>query len=143
MSRIDERIDISAPPLAVWHVLVNFSQYKVWNPFIIEMNGPLALNKLLQERVRLPNGKMIDFQTTLLEINEPTRLVWRGHYIAPWLFCGTHEIILEPLDDGAKTCLIQRENYSGLAAFLINICQTREGYRQMNEALKNWVERHS
>jgi len=39
LRQIETAIDIAAPPLAVWNVLVDFAAYPDWNPFIRRLHG--------------------------------------------------------------------------------------------------------
>ena len=140
MGQIDESIEIKAAPEQIWQVLLDFSRYPDWNPQIIQLTGEPKLGASLDEWVEVSPGKRMRFKTTILELDAPHRLVWRGTYGASWLFCGVHQFILEPMEDGRTTRLIQREKFSGLLVPLMNVEESAAGYRRMNEALKQRVE---
>ena len=39
MHEIVTRMEINAPPLSVWQVLVDFPEHRHWNPFIRSIEG--------------------------------------------------------------------------------------------------------
>lgn len=140
MKNIIAEIDIEASPQAVWDVLTDFEQYPAWNPFIIEMPGPLRLGVPIREKVRLPNGKEVTFSTRIVSLEAPHRLVWHGYFGLPSLLYGEHSFLLAPLAQGAHTRLTQAETFTGLISPLMDVELSLKGYHLMNQALKVRVE---
>ncbi len=138
MKHLEAAIEIQAPPEDVWRILVNFAHYPAWNPFIISMEGQAAVGEILQEVVRQPDGKQIRLSSKIFALEENRYLAWDGYLGAPFLFSGRHELILEPLPHGTR--LIQREAFSGLMLFMMNLKAIEPGYHQMNQALKAQAE---
>ncbi len=140
MEHINEAIEINAAPEQVWQVLMDFSRYPEWNPLIVKLEGAPALGAELVEWVELSKQKRVRFKTTILELIPEKKLVWHGIYAASWLFSGHHQFILEPVAAGAKTNFIQKETFSGWLVPFMNMQESAQGYRRMNEALKQRVE---
>jgi hypothetical protein len=140
MEHINESIEIEASPDLVWQVLVDFERYSEWNPQIVRLIGSPVVGATLDEWVTVSDEKQVRFKTVILELLPAGKLVWRGVYGSRWLFCGLHQFILEPLEDGSRTRLIQQETFSGILLPLMNIKESAVGYRRMNEALKRRAE---
>ncbi len=137
---INESIEINAGPAQVWQALLDFERYPDWNPFIIKLSGKAAVGALLDEWVMASKEKRVRFKTNILELVTAEKLVWRGVYGAGWLLNGIHQFILEPLNNGQETRLTQKETFSGVLLPFMNMEESRQGYRAMNVALKQWVE---
>ncbi|MFH8747487.1 SRPBCC family protein [Streptomyces rimosus] len=140
MRSIEKTITISASPDAVWSVLVDFENYRNWNPFVLWAEGRPVVGETLKAHIRPPGGKGMTHQPTVL-IAEPGRhLQWLGKVAVPGLFSGRHEFILEPTDEG--TLLRQREEFTGiLVPFLgSTLDRTEKGFVELNQALKNRAE---
>lgn len=146
MEHINESVEINASPQQVWQALLDFARYPDWNPFIIELNGRAEVGASLEEWVVISKEKRVRFKTTILALEPAKKLVWRGVYGAGWLLNGVHQFILEPLSNGPdgqntqRTRLTQKETFSGVLLPFMNMEESRQGYRTMNEALKQWVE---
>ena len=79
----------------------------------------------------------------IIKILEPkNEFRWLGSLIFPGIFDGEHIFQLEQIND-SKTKFIHRENFSGLLVPLfwksLNT-NTRKGFEEMNEALKERIE---
>lgn len=140
MEHINESIEIEASPEQVWQVLVDFERYPEWNPQIVRLIGSPTVGAILDEWVAISEEKQVRFKTVILELLPAEKLVWRGIYGFQWLFCGLHQFILEPLESGRRTRLIQKETFSGVLLPLMNIKESAVGYRRMNEAVKRRAE---
>jgi hypothetical protein len=57
----------------------------------------------------------------------------------PGLFDGRHSFTLERIDGGTR--LTQEETFTGALVPLIGLTKTEEGFRAMNEALRDRAER--
>jgi uncharacterized protein YndB with AHSA1/START domain len=64
--RIETAIDISAPPVAVWGVLVDFAAHPDWNPFIRRLQGEARAGGRLEVTVQPPGGKPMTFRPRVL-----------------------------------------------------------------------------
>ncbi len=111
---IRTEVDIDAPAQRVWTILLNFSSYAMWNPSIRAMRGRAERGAPLELDVPLlPNGGCVHVHATLTELDSPRRLCWIGVLLTPKLFCGDHQITLQPLSPDSVR-LVQQETFSGL-----------------------------
>ncbi|MGA4848551.1 SRPBCC family protein [Streptomyces sp. G5(2025)] len=140
MRSIEKSITISAAPDVVWSVLVDFENYRHWNPFVLWAEGKPVVGETLKAHIRPPGGKGMTHQPTVT-IAEPGRhLQWLGKVAVPGLFSGRHEFLLEPAGKG--TLLRQREEFTGVLVPLLGrtLERTETGFVQLNEALKERAE---
>ncbi len=85
----------------------------------------------------------------VIQTFEPNEhLHWRGRLLnVPWLFTGHHHFILRPTETGTR--FEQSEQFSGILALVLHWIgsdmyeTTQRGFRLMNDALKERVERRS
>lgn len=135
-----ESIEIDAPPEAVWEVLVDFTSYPDWNPFIRRIEGVPVRGERLRVRIEPPGSRGATVKPRV-EVADPERkLEWAGHLFVPGLFDGRHSFEIEPLDDD-RVRFVQRERFSGLlVGLLLDEASVRRGFDAMNRALKARVE---
>jgi len=134
--KISETLEMTEPPAAVWAVLADLAGYASWNPFIVSAAGSTVVGQRISARIQPPQGKGMSFRPRLTAVDEARRLEWLGHLAVPGLFDGAHEFTLEPTASGGTT-FTQSETFTGLLAPLFRgvIGKTRNGFREMNEAL--------
>jgi hypothetical protein len=140
--RLHTEIDIQATPDRVWGTLTDFDAYPDWNPFIVQAAGQLVPDSRLELRLRLPGRRPTTFRPEVLEAAPAQRLRWLGNLLVPGLFDGDHSFTIEPTGPD-QVRLTQQEEFRGLLAPLILAFigkPTKEGFRQMNQALKVRVE---
>lgn len=141
MRLISTFIDIHANPARVWRALVAFADYPAWNPFILSIDGPLAVGARLTVRIQAPGRSAISFRPRVL-IAEPERqLRWKGRLVLPGLFDGEHSFRLEPIPGGVR--FHHEERFRGLLASMMPAASyesVRQGFGMMNQALKARVE---
>lgn len=138
---INAWIDIDAKPEDVWDVLQDFKSWKIWNPFIPEVEGNLKVGEVLKIKVISPGMKPMIFKPEVFEVIPNEKILWGGSFLKI-LYRGDHAFILEPIEKG-KTRFRQIERFMGpVVLFMGNmIKQTELGYQQMNQALNKEVER--
>jgi hypothetical protein len=141
MREISTAIDIQASPDQVWAVLIDFTGYPAWNPFIREGSGEAVVGSRLTLRMYPEKGSPITFKPKVLAAEPGKLLRWVGHLIVPGLFDGTHEFTLTATPEGG-THLTQSESFKGLLVpFLGKMIEgTRRNFDNLNEALKMRVE---
>jgi len=134
-------VEISAPPAAVWQVLVDTPRYHEWNPFITSIEGKLAVGEDLSIVVSPPDGSDMRFRPQVLAFEAGVELRWRGVLLAPWLFSGEHFFLLRELPSGS-TRLQHGEDFRGLLLGFLGhqLKRTAHGFVLMNQALKRRVE---
>ena len=142
MKVLSTEIEIDATPESIWRILADFNRFPEWNPFIREIEGEMKEGSRLRVRIEPPGGRGMTFRPVVkrVEINREFR--WLGHLIVPGLFDGEHIFEILPAGTG-KTRFIQRESFRGLLVPLLWKSlegSTKQGFREMNDALKARVE---
>jgi len=141
---IDTYIDIDAPPSRVWEVLVDFPAWKEWNPFIPSITGKLELGGSLRLTVSPPGLKSMKFKSKVFTLRSCEEIVWGGGFLL-FVYRGDHAISLSQLPSGG-TRFRQIERWRGPLVLLMGRMfkrmfePTKQGYHQMNTALKRRVE---
>ena len=144
MKDITTDIIIHAAPQLIWRILTDFERYPRWNPFIREIAGEARLGERLKVRIEPPGGRGMTFKPRVVEMVKERELRWLGRLLLPGLFDGEHSFRLETLPD-ERVHFIQRECFQGaLVPFVWQRMadNTRNGFRQMNAALKKRAEEH-
>ena len=141
MRRIETAIDIAAPPIAVWNVLVDFAAYPDWNPFIRRLQGEARVGARLEVTVQPPGGRTMTFKPRVMAAEPARELRWLGRVLLPGLFDGEHGFRLEAVAGGCR--LHHGEIFRGLLVPLFGrmLDATEQGFRALNQALKERVER--
>jgi len=141
--RIETEIEIEAPPAVVWKALTEFSAWPEWNPFIVSFLGEPVIGTRIDVEIQPPGGRRMRFRPVVL-VWEPDRaLIWKGKLVVPGLFDGEHRFEIESAGEG-RSRFIQAETFSGiLVPFFWNSMEesTRAGFKAMNQALKERVEK--
>ncbi|HEX7668313.1 MAG TPA: SRPBCC family protein [Polyangiaceae bacterium] len=55
-------IEIARAPSAVWSVLLDFSSYRDWNPFIPMISGEARVGATLEVLLAFPSGRELTFR---------------------------------------------------------------------------------
>lgn len=133
-------IAIAAPIERVWNVLTDFEAYPDWNPFILTVEGEALEGDRLRVTMRPPGGMPIVIRPTILIVEEPFELRWRGRLLVPGLFDGEHFFELATVRGGCK--LVHGEIFTGILPGALGglMAQTELGFKLMNAALKSRVE---
>ena len=139
---LNTNIEINAPATAIWEVLIDFSRYSQWNPFIRSISGEAKHGGQLEVFIQPPGGSTMTFRPVIVALQPGRELRWIGRLLLPGIFDGEHQFQIEPLGEN-RTRFIHREVFSGLLVPLLwrNLdSQTRQGFEEMNHALKTLVE---
>jgi hypothetical protein len=142
---IDTWIDIDASPDLVWRILMNFSAYPYWNPFIYRIEGEAMKGERLSLLIQPPGKREMRFRPWVQNVERQRAFSWLGRLLIPGLFDGHHEFLLEPIAHGTRpgTRFRQRERFSGILVPLVwNGLQPtiRAGFESMNRAIKMRAE---
>ena len=136
-------IDIEASAEKVWELLIDFTAYPTWNPFITRAEGPVEVGGRLTLRMQPVGGSAVTLRPTVVEVVEGHRLRWQGSLGVRGLFDADHLFVVEPLGaDGAR--LVQQEQFGGLLVPFFRRALDRgtlPAFHAMNEALKARAER--
>lgn len=136
---IRTEITIRSTPERVWAVLTDFDKYPDWNPFIRSITGTVEKGEKITVRIAPSQGKTMTFKPTVVERKENIELRWLGSVLLKGLFDGEHRF--ELTDHGDDTVqFVHSERFSGLFVWLFNPENTRKGFMQMNQKLKELAE---
>lgn len=130
---------IEATPADVWAVLASPETYSEWNPFLVRMEGEVAVGSRLTNTMRPSGGgNEMTFSPVVLKAEPGRELRWLGRLFVPRLFDGEHYFILEDREGG--THLTHGEAFRGVGLWLIDVEPFRADFEAMNAALKERVE---
>ena len=140
---LDSSIDIDAPALDVWELLIDFAAYASWNPFIVEAEGRPEVGGRLRLRMQPVGGSAVTLQPTVVEVVDGRRLRWQGRLGVGGLFDAEHVFVVEALG-AARSRLRQQEEFGGLLVpfFARSLDRgTLPAFHAMNAALKERAEK--
>jgi hypothetical protein len=144
MREIRTELEINAPPKRVWAVLTDLARHAEWNPFIRSITGELRHGARLAVRIQPPGRKAMTFKPKVLKVAPNEELRWLGRLLFPGIFDREHIFELRAIDEGDRTLVVQREEFSGILVrplWRSLDTDTRRGFEAMNRALKERVER--
>jgi hypothetical protein len=136
--RLESEIDIAATPERIWSILVNFSDYPEWNPFIRTITGMPKVGASLVVHLQPSGTKGMTFRPKVLSAVPAQEFHWLGHLWVPGLFDGEHRLSIQPIADGMVK-FRQNELFSGILVPLFKGTlerDTKRGFAEMNQALK-------
>ena len=141
MREIRDHIDIDAPPERVWAIITDFDSFPQWNPFVKQISGRPEEGSKLDVRIAPPGKRGMRFKPTVVTADRNRELAWLGHVGIPGVFDGEHHFEIQDLG-GGRARFIQREVFKGVLVGLMGgtLDQTLEGFRHMNQALKQRAE---
>lgn len=142
MKSINTEITINATTETVWNILMDFENYKNWNPFVTRIEGNPVVGQKISTTISPEGKKAMDFTPTILVNNSNQEFRWVGNLFINGIFDGEHIFKLEAIDENT-TRFIHVENFSGiLASTLFRILEesTVKGFQDMNEAIKAKAE---
>ncbi|MHB1281104.1 MAG: SRPBCC family protein [Acidithiobacillus sp.] len=142
MHQIVTEIDIAASPERVWSILMDFSAYPQWNPFIRSLSGVAKPGEKLRVTIQPEERRAMTFRPRVLTAIAQQELRWLGRLGFPRLFDGEHYFQLAALSNG-DTRFTQGEQFSGIlvGVFISSVeAATKAGFHAMNQALKNRAE---
>ncbi|MCY1054548.1 SRPBCC domain-containing protein [Nannocystis sp. SCPEA4] len=141
-------IIIDAPPEHVWAVMLDFSRYHEWNPFIVrvEQQGPVALGGRMRLHVRWNDGTTASSGEQITELvapadGRPGCLAYRFTGLLPafGLVRATRVQRVEPLPDG-RTRWFTRERFTGRLIRFLPLAKVEDGFGRHACALKARAE---
>ena len=138
---IKTEILINSDSERVWQVLTDFKGYPNWNPFIKSIRGEKIVGSKLATEILPPNRRIMKFTPVLLEVDSEKELRWLGSGPVRGIFDGEHYFkILPQENDSVK--FIDGEKFSGILVRLMPklLVDTKQGFEQMNEALRKECE---
>ena len=105
---------IQAPQQVVWEHVTDFGTYPDWNPFVLKASAQYEVRKTI-------------------------RFIWKGHFVAPFLFTVRHTFKFEAISDTQTRFSQIHENSGLLIPFLAwrgIYWVSHQGYLDFDQALK-------
>ena len=132
---------IDAPPERVWAVLADFTTWDQWNPTLLHPNGPPVPGTEVKMKLQLGPVK-VPMRQQIREVAPPRKLVWRSKQPIQRALDVERHFVIEPVDDGQRSRLIQTESTTGWLARLEVALLGKpivKGYENMARALAERV----
>lgn len=133
-------------------LVINAPPERVWQGLMISPAIPPALREAIREckvgrPLKVPmssGGRSVTLTVTLLTVEPPREIRWKGHLWVPGLFDGEHIFEIRQ-ETGGKNMLIQSENFSGLLVPLFSrtLEETKKNFESKNAAIKDLAEQES
>jgi len=139
---IEAGVFVQASSEKVWRVLSDLGKYPEWNPFILMISGELEEGARLSVKIGLPEGRPMTFSPVVRVAKPGVELRWLGHLWFPGLFDGEHSFRIDEAGKG-HVHLMQSEHFRGILVPFLPASffeRTRQGFEEMNRALKERVE---
>lgn len=145
MKEVRSEIEINSYPESVWRILIDFAAYDQWNPFINKIIGPPTEGSKIDIYIETPSGKNRKYSPRITKVEEGRELRWFGKSSLPGFLNAEHIFIIEELQP-ERVRFIQRELFDGLLTRVFGKgvdTDIRQGFQDMNDALKKRAERSS
>ena len=145
MKEVRSEIEINSYPESVWRILIDFAAYDQWNPFINKIIGAPTEGSKIDIYIETPSGKNRKYSPRITRVEEGRELRWFGKSSLPGFLNAEHIFIIEELQP-EHVHFIQRELFDGLLTRVFGKgvdTDIRQGFQDMNDALKKRAERSS
>ena len=145
MKEVRSEIEINSYPESVWRILIDFAAYDQWNPFINKVIGPPTEGSKIDIYIETPSGKNRKYSPRITKVQEGRELRWFGKSSLPGFLNAEHIFTIEELQP-ERVRFIQRELFDGLLTRVFGKgvdTDIRQGFQDMNDALKKRAERSS
>lgn len=145
MKEVRSEIEINSYPESVWRILIDFGAYDQWNPFINKIIGAPTEGSKIDIYIETPSGKNRKYSPRITRVEEGRELRWFGKSSLPGFLNAEHIFIIEELQP-ERVHFIQRELFDGLLTRVFGKgvdTDIRQGFQDMNDALKKRAERSS
>jgi len=145
VKEVSAEIEINSYPESVWKILTDFATYDQWNPFINKIIGLPTEGSKIDIYIETPSGKNRKYSPRITKVEEGRELRWSGKSSLPGFLNAEHIFIIEELRP-ERVRFIQREVFNGLLTRIFGKgvdIDIRQGFQDMNDALKKRAERSS
>jgi hypothetical protein len=145
VKEVRSEIEINSYPESVWRILIDFAAYDQWNPFINKIIGVPTEGSKIDLYIETPSGKNRKYSPRITRVEEGRELRWFGKSSLPGFLNAEHIFIIEELQP-ERVRFIQRELFDGLLTRVFGKgvdTDIRQGFQDMNDALKKRAERSS
>lgn len=145
MKEVRSEIEINSYPESVWRILIDFAAYDQWNPFINKIIGAPTEGSKIDIYIETPSGKNRKYSPRITKVEEGRELRWFGKSSLPGFLNAEHIFTIEELRP-ERVRFIQSELFDGLLTRVFGKgvdTDIRQGFQDMNDALKKRAERSS
>ena len=145
MKEVRSEIEINSYPESVWNILIDFAAYDQWNPFINKIVGLPTKGSKIDIYIETPSGKNRKYSPRVTLVEDGRELRWFGKSLLPGFLNAEHIFTIEELQP-ERVRFIQREVFDGLLTRVFGKgvdTDIRQGFQDMNDALKKRAERSS
>jgi hypothetical protein len=145
VKEVRSEIEINSYPESVWRILIDFAAYDQWNPFINKIIGAPTEGSKIDLYIETPSGKNRKYSPRITRVEEGRELRWFGKSSLPGFLNAEHIFTIEELQP-ERVRFIQRELFDGLLTRVFGKgvdTDIRQGFQDMNDALKKRAERSS
>lgn len=108
---IRTEIIINAPSAEAWKLLTDFDAYSGWHPYILKIEGKIALKEKIKVTTIDADSTADQFSAFVLELEPEKKLSWGGSL--GFIFSAKHYFIIEPINDN-QIRFVQGEYWHGL-----------------------------
>ena len=144
MNEVEVFVEIDAPPAVVWEALLAFDSYPEWNPLTRQVGGITIDGTERRERAVFTDGRGLLDGQLLVTVAPNERLAWLDRFVLPFALDRYHEFHLQPIDDGQRTRLLQRETVRGaLSSVVFDETELERAFVAMNKAVAARAERQA
>jgi hypothetical protein len=144
MRELRTEIEIAAPVEKVWNILMEFDQWKEWNPIVNQASGTAENGAKIAVTMRGKNDKDgPKYAPTITHFEAPKSFRWRAKMMAGFLF--TNDKIFELEESNSGTRLVHYEEFSGMLVPLFWSKMEKDALpmlKSMNDALKTVAEKN-
>lgn len=133
-------ITINASATETWQLLTNFNAYTNWHPYIVKIDGEVALKEKIKVTTIDSDSTTDQFSAFILEWEPDKQLAWGGSL--GFLFSAKHYFIIEPIND-TQILFIQGEYWHGIFGKNYGkkiYLDTYQKFIAMNEKMKAILE---
>jgi hypothetical protein len=145
VKEVRSEIEINSYPESVWRILIDFAAYDQWNPFINKIIGAPTEGSKIDLYIETPSGKNRKYSPRITKVEEGRELRWFGKSSLPGFLNAEHIFTIEELQP-ERVRFIQSELFDGLLTRVFGKgvdTDIRQGFQDMNDALKKRAERSS
>ena len=139
-NEIKTTITINASATETWQLLTNFDAYTNWHPYIVKIEGKVALQEKIKVTTIDTDSTTDQFSAFILEWEPDKQLAWGGSL--GFIFNAKHYFIIEPIND-TQILFIQGEYWHGIFGKNYGkkiYLDTYQKFIAMNEKMKAKLE---
>jgi len=139
-NEIRTEIIINTSAAEAWQLLTDFDAYANWHPYILQVEGNIALKEKIKVTTIDADSTTDQFSAFILVFEPNYQLAWGGSL--GFIFSAKHYYIIEPINDN-QILFVQGEYWHGLFGNNYGkkiYLETYQKFIAMNEKMKSLLE---